>query len=146
MRIIRNNKGLIKIIGSIILIVIILIVLTGIYFYYFHVFKEFKVCISNSGVITQVPCINNSECVDIFLEEKGLNGQINSFPEFVKPYLNDIFNKSIYCSQTCRYKEIYGNLDEKIIDKCEENDQEVSYKIHGKEGLQWLVYKFKQKN
>lgn len=142
----KNKKaGAGKVILIILWILTAIVILAGIYLYNFYVFKEFKICISDENIQdTKVPCIDNKYCINAVKSNLTDLNKLNELPEFFKEKANDLFEKAVFCEQTCKFKQVKGEPFTEKVDNCKPNEQEILIKIRGKEGLQLL--RFMQEN
>jgi len=136
----KNKKaGAGKIILIILGILFAIVILAVIYFYNFYVFKEFKLCISDENIQdTKVSCIDNKYCINAVMSNITDLDRLNELPEFFKEKANDLFEKAIFCEQTCKFRQVKGEPFTEKVDNCKPNEQEILVKIRGKEGLQIL--------
>ena len=138
----RKKAGILSLIFLIILGIIILVILAGVYFYNFYVFKTLRVCIGQEALETEIICQSNSNCIDSLKNDSQISGKIKEVPDFLKPKIDEAFEKAVLCENTCKIKKIYGaGLDNiKDVEKCKDGEEEVSYEIRGKEVLKVLSY------
>jgi hypothetical protein len=140
---IKKKSKILKIILLIIAIIIIVIISAGIYLYYFHTFKTLRFCVTEDSQDTKMPCKNNKECLDFLLQTIGpIQKSIDSSPVFMRELFYEVLNNSIICIDTCRIRNIKGpGFNNMTVDElCSPNDIEISRKIHGKEGIEMLMY------
>src|SRR3989344_4667763 len=127
--------------GKVILIIFgilaAIVILAVIYFYNFYIFKEFRICISDENIQdTKVSCIDNKYCINTVKSNITELDKLNELPEFFKEKADELFEKAIFCEQTCKFRQVKGEPFTEKVDNCKPNEQEILIKIRGKEGLQ----------
>ncbi|MDP2925893.1 MAG: hypothetical protein Q8N99_05980 [Nanoarchaeota archaeon] len=142
-------KKWLKILLIIFLIIIILTIIAGTYFYKFHVYKTLKICISNEKLDTKIPCANDSECYDLFMQNiPGLKNMSEASPSFMRSNIEESLRLSILCETTCQMKQIrgagFGQEKDIELESCNQTEKEIAQKIRGKEIIQ--IYKFLKAN
>lgn len=134
--------GLLKIIGFIFLFFILILIAGFVYFYYFHTFYTFRICVKQTFNDTFVSCLNKTECWEKLDVEKRIK-EIG-LPQLLEEKIREAINKAIFCEETCKIREIYGDGITQHVDSCKVNEIEVKLEIKGKEGLKLLGF-LKQK-
>ncbi|MEK6936415.1 MAG: hypothetical protein AABW67_06525 [Nanoarchaeota archaeon] len=141
----KNMENKRAVIGIIILVILGILVVAGtstaVYFYNFHVFKEFKLCISDKKIQdTKLPCSTNEFCINSLKSNITELEQLKNLPDFLKEKSDELFEKAIFCEQTCKFRQIKGEPFTEKIENCNANEQEISVQIKGKEGLEILRF------
>ncbi len=128
---------------KVILIIFLIFILVGgvlvVYLYYFHSFYNIRFCISNNINDTEIPCQNNSFCRDISKEKILKLNEVKELPDFVKNKIDNIIEKSVYCENTCKIKEIYGEGlgDIGHVDSCKSGEEEIVIEVTGKRAVKF---------
>ena len=139
-----NKRG--KVWKVILIILAILVIVVGgvaLYLYNFHVFKTIKVCVSEiSSEDTNILCASEEFCLEEFRTGVGYEEsqeQIDGLPDFIEAKFEEVFSYAVFCENTCKLRDIRGlDFEKEII--CNEEEEEFSLEIRGKEGLKLLSY------
>jgi len=135
--------GIFKVILIIIGVIILVILCAGIYLYNFHVFKTVRVCITNGAQDSNISCSTNQECVNTFESNVSeVKESLGAAPDFVKEKIDSLFSSMIFCDKICKIKNAYGmgfgGVQEAA--SCKAGEQEMLWKIRGKEGIKILLW------
>jgi hypothetical protein len=123
-----------KTLGYSYLITLLIMLVSAVYFYEFHVFKEFRSCVSNNKSLeqeTMYPCVSNEECFNASME--NMNTNLEEMPGLIQEEITNVLREAIYCNETCKVKEIYGDFVDKHVDECLEGDTEFLLQLKGKQ-------------
>lgn len=130
--------------GSIILIIVVSLALLGIiagtYFYNFFVFKTLRICVTNNIEDSEFSCTTNEECYDYYKEDLDIDP---SLPDFIVSKIDEVFLIAVYCEETCKMREVYGDgTGDEIgsVESCKEGEEEIIIEIKGEEGLKILKF------
>jgi hypothetical protein len=127
-----------------IIFLVLLLILAGvvIYFYKFHTYYTVRLCLSEDGKDLKIPCDSNKECLNLIKNSDDFNRE--NFPEVFEEEVEEIMNKMVYCEETCRIREIYGEgvNNEGHVDECREGEEEFECEINGEKGIElWKATK-----
>lgn len=126
--------GVIKIILIIFAILIGLVIVAAVYLYFFHTFYTIRVCIAADSTDIKLPCTSNQECLTTFTNVSEIKTMMETSPDFMKLLIQQVLNKSIFCENTCKMRRAYGDgLNGVHVDSCQSGEQEVVYRIKGKD-------------
>ena len=136
-----KKAGAGKIILIILGIIVLIIIIVAVYFYNFYIFKEFKLCISDEKIQdTKLPCSTNEFCINQVKSNITELEQLKNLPDFLKEKSDELFEKAVFCEQTCKFKQVKGEPFTEKVNECKPNEQEISVQIRGKEGLEILKF------
>ena len=133
--------GLLKLLLLIFGIIILLVLGVAFYFYNFYVFETLTICVSNQAEDTPIPCSTDESCISQFLTNNAEIGEsLEDAPGFFKETANKVIEEAVFCEDTCKLKEIYGDLGERQVESCSQGDKDFSIELRGKEALE--AYRF----
>lgn len=133
-----KKGGILETLGFVFLILIILILIVGFYFYNFYIFKEFRTCVSSQEQDTFFPCTSNEECIELAMNYSNISQE--EVPQIIQAENTKILNEAIYCDNTCRVREIYGEFTGNPVESCNFSDKEFLLQLKGKDIIEMVDY------
>ena len=134
-----NKKGgILELLGFIFIILILLVLIAVFYFYNFYIFKEFRTCVSSQEQDTFFPCTSNEECIELAMNYSNISQE--EIPQILQAEKTKILNEAIYCNNTCRVREIYGDFTGSPVESCNFGDKEFLLQLKGEEIIKMIDY------
>ena len=134
-----NKKGgILGTLGFIFLILILLILIAVFYFYNFYIFKGFRTCVSSQEQDTNFSCTSNEECIEFVMNYSNISQE--EIPQIIQAENTKILNEAIYCNNTCRVREIYGEFTGNPVESCNFGDKEFLLQLKGKDIIKMMDY------
>lgn len=129
------------------IVLLVLLVFLGFiifYFYKFHTFYTVRFCIKEESRDLKVPCSSDERCKSLIKNSEEFNKE--DFPEGFEDEIGEVIEKIIYCENTCKIKEIYGEGINNVghVEECKMGEEAFEYEINGEKGLKlWKSMKEK---
>lgn len=134
-----NKKGgILETLGFIFIILMLLVSIAVFYFYNFYIFKEFRTCVSSQEQDTFFPCTSNEECIELAMNYSNISQE--EIPQILQAEKTKIFNEAIYCNNTCRVREIYGDFTGNPVESCNFGDKEFLLQLKGEDIIKMIGY------
>lgn len=134
--------GLIKMLLILALIIVLAVGGSVFYLYNFYVFKTVRACVSPEAQNLNISCNSSQFCINTLksnLSDISLMTSSPDFPPALSKKIEELFNATFYCAQTCKMRNVSTTLDNQSL-QCKSADKEITIDLHGKEMLQMLNF------